>query len=418
MQERTELIRTEVVLHNTNRSYSAPVIHQNFLFRFQVWLCVILLVLFVLLLARINYKETVTARGILQPSQGTQEIVSPTSAMLRRINVQPGDSVRKGQVLASLSTTLFDYSGRPQQELQIQQLESARKLLGQEEDVQRKLYARSIAKNKLLIKSLQEGRKSLTTEAEILILQLQLSSTNLESLEYLRNTSNISQAYFDQQYVVHLNLRIQQEELNRRLAEMDQQVSDSEGAVEFIDFEFEKNNLQVQKEVEEIDYQIQRLGKQQLLTVLAEDSGIVAAVAVSQGNTVLAGQVMFSIHPINDQLLANLYVPAKVQGKLFPGQEILLNYDAFDYRLFGRYTARISELSQASLDPRGQLLPVPGISEPVFKIVATLDQEYVEGSDIYRLQSGMLLTADFVVSEMSLLGFIFKPLLGLRGKVW
>ena len=418
MQERNELIRTEAVLHKASRAYSVPVIDENSSFGFQLWFYVVFLLLFVLLLARTNYKETVTARGILQPQQGSQKIASPVTAMLRRIYVEPGDTVYKGQVLALLSTTLFDYSGKPQQEVEIQQFKSSRELLRQEMYVQEKLYARSIAKNKAAVISLKEGKRSMAREVEILLAQLRLSNTNLKSLEYLRDTSSVSQSYFDQQYVANLNLRLRQEELNRHMIEISHQLSDSEGMEESINFEFEKNSLQMQREAEEIDYHIRQLAKQQLMTVLAEDDGIVAAVAVSQGKTVTAGEAMFSIHPVDDQLLAVLYVPAKVQGRLFPSQQLLLSYDGFDYRLFGRYTATISELSQASLDPREQLLPVPGISEPVFKIVATLDQDYVEGSEVYRLQSGMLLTADFLISELSLLEFIFKPLLGLRGKVW
>lgn len=417
MEERTELIRSEVVLHNSNKSYCAPIISRSYLLGLQVWLGAILLLVFVFVLARTNYKETVAVRGILQPSQGVQEIVAPVNAMLQQNHVQPGDSVFKGQVLATLSTSQFDYFGRPQQELQIQQLESALVLLGREVDVQRKLYARTRDKNKSAVENLKLGRKNLRREGAILLTQLKLSSTNLESLEYLRKSSNISQAYFDQQYLVHLNIRLQQEGLNRRLVEVNHQLSNSEGAVEFIEFEFEKNQLQLQKETKEIGYRIEQLGRQGFMTVLAQDGGIVAAVAVSQGKAVRVGQPMFTIHPRNDQLVANIYVPAKVQGKLFPGQEILLSYDAFDYQFFGRYTANVSELSQASLDPREQLLPVPGISEPVFKVVAVLDQTYVEGLDIFPLQAGMLLTADFVVSQMSLLNFIFKPLLSLRGKV-
>ncbi|NQV71092.1 MAG: HlyD family efflux transporter periplasmic adaptor subunit [Pseudohongiella sp.] len=418
MQERTELIRTEVVLHQSSRSYSAPVIQQKPLFRLQMWLYVSLLFFFVFLLSKTNYKETVTARGILQPGQGAQKIVSPVSAMLRRIYVEPGDSVHKGQVLASLSTSLFDYWGRPQQESQIQQFESARGLLRKEMAVQRSLYSRSIAKNKSAMEILRVGRSTITREAEILAAQLQLSKSKLNSLEVLRNNSAISQSYFDQQTIADLDLRLQQEQINGRMLEMKQQLLDAEGAEEFIEFEFEKEHLLTQRELGEIDYRIKQLGNQHVVSVLAAADGIVAAVAADQGKAVLANQPLFSIHPRNDQLAVSLYAPARVQGKLFPGQKILLSYDAFNYQIFGRYTATISQLSQASLDPREQWLPVPGINEPVFKIAATLEQEYVEGPDIYRLQPGMLLTADFVISEMSLLKFIVKPLLGLRGKVW
>jgi len=102
---------------------------------------------------------------------------------------------------------------------------------------------------------------------------------------------------------------------------------------------------------------------------------------------------------------------------MYPGQELLLNYDAFNFQLYGRYRATVTRIDRASLDPREHLLPVPGIQEPVFTIKARLDQSYVEGPDIYRLQSGMLFSADIVTAEMSLLAFIFKPVLELKARL-
>jgi membrane fusion protein len=105
-------------------------------------------------------------------------------------------------------------------------------------------------------------------------------------------------------------------------------------------------------------------------------------------------------------------------GNLFQGQQVMLGFDAFDYRYYGRYPAVVEQISRGSLDPREQLLPVPGISEPVFRVRLSLTKQYVEGPDIARLQAGMLLRADFITAEMSLLSFIFKPLLRLRGRIW
>lgn len=418
MEERDELIRNEVVLYKANGSGSTPLIHQGSWFGIQLWFWLILLTLFTILLAKTNYKQTVTARGILQPSRGTQQIASPVNAMLRQVHVEPGDAVSKGQALATLSTTLFDDSGRPQRESEIRQFQSVREYLIQQMNVQSKLYASSVAGNDSIIESLYQIRINLVRQAKILDTKLQLSNTNLRSIEYLRSKSNISQAFLDQQRTTHLNLRLQQEDLNRRVVETNRQLSELKVEAESIDFKFQLNQLKLEREVAEIDHQVKRLTTQQQLTVLAEDNGIVAAVAVDQGKAVRASQALFSIHPAKDRLLANLYVPARIQARLFPGQEILLSYDAFDYQHFGRYTATVSELNQASLDPRQQLLPVPGINEPVFKVAATPDQQYVEGPDIYALQAGMSLTADFVVSQKSLLGFIFEPILRLRGKAW
>ena len=74
-------------------------------------------------------------------------------------------------------------------------------------------------------------------------------------------------------------------------------------------------------------------------------------------------------------------------------------------------------IGKARLDPRETVLPIFGINEPVFKITAQLHETAVQGDSLYRLQSGATLMADFVLSEMSLLQFIFRPILGLQGKV-
>ena len=166
------------------------------------------------------------------------------------------------------------------------------------------------------------------------------------------------------------------------------------------------------------DYEIDILDHQERFTVVAEDRGVVAALAIEAGQPVSPGQLLLRINPVSPQLQAIIYVPSRVLGKLATGQELMLSYDAYDYRYYGRYQAVVTQISRASLDPRELLLPVPGISEPVFKVLASLNEQTVEGPDIARLQAGMLLNADFITAEMSLAAFIFKPLLRLRGRIW
>ncbi|PCJ25435.1 MAG: hypothetical protein COA96_07310 [SAR86 cluster bacterium] len=371
-----------------------------------------------ILLTRTNYRETLPARGVLEPGQGVQKIVSPSAAVLKSVYVEAGDIVSKGQPLASLSTSVFDRSGRPIQEAQVDQLTSTQELLSQEMSVQEKLYIKNKSRNHEEIEGLQVRNQNLTAEMALLATQLTLSNTNLEALQYLLDNSNISQADFDQRHASHLGLRLQREALLGRMQEVSSKLTGLASVEEVIEFEYERDRLVFQKETDRLDYEIQRALSQGSITVLAQDNGIVAAVAVGQGESVRSSQPLFYINPENDRLRAIVYVPARVHGRLYPGQQIMLSYDAFDYQIYGRYNAIISSLSQASLDPREQLLPVSGINEPVFRVEASLEQEYVDGPELYRLQSGMQLSADFVVSEMPLLMFIFKPLLGLRGKIW
>ncbi|PCI77224.1 MAG: hypothetical protein COB20_08420, partial [SAR86 cluster bacterium] len=138
---------------------------------------------------------------------------------------------------------------------------------------------------------------------------------------------------------------------------------------------------------------------------------------LERGKSVLPNQPLFFINPSKTELQATLYVPASVQAKLVTGQSVLLRYDAFDFRLYGRHEATVVAIGKARLDPRETVLPIFGINEPVFKVTAELHESVVQGDSLYRLQSGATLMADFVLFEMSLLQFIFRPILGLQGKV-
>jgi membrane fusion protein len=201
------------------------------------------------------------------------------------------------------------------------------------------------------------------------------------------------------------------------LLQYDYELNSLNNAEQLAEFDSEQASLQIQRELQVIDQEITSLSNQALFTVVAQGPGIVAELGLSSGKSVLPNQPLFFINPQNVDLQATLYVPAAVQAKLVIGQSVLLRYDAFDFRLYGRYEATVVAIGKARLDPRETVLPIFGINEPVFKITAQLHETAVQGDSLYRLQSGATLMADFVLSEMSLLQFIFRPILGLQGKV-
>ena len=418
MSERKELFRVEAVLHKSDRSHSAPVIHQKGMFRTLIWLSAALLLLALILVTRMNYKETEAAQGILEPSRGVQKIVSPAAAMVIEISVEEGQIVTSGQVLATLSTSLFDHSGRRSQAAQIQQLQSERDLLEQEQVIHEQLHEQSAARIRAAILNLKISVGIVTKESEILISQTTVSNYNLDSLRRLLQNSNVSQSQYDQRYLTHLNLLRQQQEVSQRQQKFKDQLDDYSAQRIYVDLEFAKSRLHLQKESTQLEFKIDQLSNQGLITAVAVEDGIVAAIAIEEGQPVVPNQPLLYINPTNDELEAVIYVPSRVLGKIAPGQRLLLSYDAFNYQNYGRYSATVKLISRASLDPREHLLPVPDIGEPVFKVIASLDQEFVEGPEIYRLQPGLLLTADFVIDEMSLTRFVLKPLLKLRGRAW
>ena len=175
--------------------------------------------------------------------------------------------------------------------------------------------------------------------------------------------------------------------------------------------------LNLLREKNRFEKEIENLDNSKFISVIAPRAGTIALITSESGKTVNANEPLMYLNPRNSNLQAILYVPSRAVGKISPGHSVLLKYDSFDHLQYGSYEATISEISQTSVDPRQHLLPISGLHEPVYKVKAQLAQEYVEGPDIYPLQPGLMLTADFVINDMSMLAYIFSPILELEEKV-
>lgn len=418
MSEREELFRPQAVTHRSGRPYPAPIIYQHNILARLGWLLTLLLICLLVVSGSTNYKETETASGILESPGGSQKIVAPVSAMVKEVLVQVGQSLEKGQILVALSSSVFDYAGRLSHQSQLQQLDTQRDLLLKQVEIQQQIQDQSIGRLLTGEEGLLASLEIIEKETGLLSLQLDTSARNLTSIAVLLENGSASRSQYDRNYTAHLDLLRQQQEIEQRRAQLAQRRQDSRAQRLGSRLHFEQQKLQSQDRLTQYEYEIEILDHQERFTVVAEDRGVVATLAIEAGQPVRPGQLLLRVNPESPQLQAVIYVPSRVLGKLAPGQELMLSYDAFDYRYYGRYQAVVSEISRASLDPREQLLPVPGISEPVFKVLASLNKQYVEGPDIARLQAGMLLNADFITAEMSLASFIFKPLLRLRGRIW
>ncbi|MGY8784683.1 MAG: HlyD family secretion protein [Pseudomonadales bacterium] len=416
-QNPDNLFRERAIAHKMLGSPSAPVIALANYFKLQLVLWVLLLLVAMYLLTKTTYKETVAARGVLEPVGDVQKIVSAVAARVEKIHVNLGESVERGDILASLSTGIYNGEGASVVQENIQQLHTDRGLLVKKSQVQQLAQQQSRQWSRLAVANVHSSKLSLEEEVELLTIRIQLSDRNLLAVSTLLQAGNSSTREFDQLYQAHLELLGRRQMLSQKLLQYDYELNSLANAEQLAQFDSEQASLQSQRELQVIDQKIMSLSNQALFTVVAQGPGIVAELGLERGKSVLPNQPLFVINPSNTELQATLYVPAAVQAKLVAGQSVLLRYDAFDFRLYGRYEATVAAIGRARLDPRETVLPIAGINEPVFKVTAELHESMVQGDSLYPLQSGATLMADFVLWEMSLLQFIFRPILGLQGKV-
>ena len=415
--ESVPLLRQKALDHQLLGPRSVPVaaIDASIGLQLFFWLLIVLMATF--LLASTEYKETVSARGVLEPNRGVQRINSPTTARVERIYVRLGDSVSEGDVLALLTTEAYDRQGASLQRRRTTALRNEQHLLQeqlQNEQLAREESARSSEQTANNIRVRQVGMER---EEALLARQIELSERNLRAVTALYEAGTSSVREFDQQRSAHLELLARAQLLSQRTLQSEHDLIAVSSVQRAAQLDFDKSILRLRREIEAVEREIANLAQQTHFAVVAEGAGVVAELGLETGKPVRANQPLFYINPESSELEATIYVPSAVQGRLIPGQAVLLRLDAFDYRQYGRQEATILSIGQAPIDPRDTLLPVAGIAEPVFRITAQLQNQNPYRDIEYSLRRGTALTADFVVAEMSLIRFIFNPILKLRGKV-
>lgn len=417
LDKRDELFRAEVLAHRRERNFSTAVISQSSAVKFMVWSSIGLMCLALLVLCLIRYKETVSARGILEPKSPSQKIKSPVDAIVASVAVAEGELVEKGQIVMTLSTMTLNGNGESQQFLKINKLRLAEQNLAKEMAITDGVLLGESARLALSVDALKNELSSLRLEAALLSKQESLSSSRLESLRTLLKHSNISQSQFDSELLNHLSIERDRNSAASKIDAARSGIEDGLLQLDLLIIGSENARSKVINERLLITSEIRDLGQETSISIQALETGIVASLAVEEGSAVSTGLTLLTILPNNQDLKATLFVPSSVIGKIHTEQELLLEFDAFPASEFGYTTAKVTAISGASLDPRETLLPVVGLNEPIFRVIAVLDKHYVEGVETYPLVNGIQFSADFVIENLSLLEFIFRPVLRLRGRI-
>jgi len=412
-----DLFRQEAVQHRLQRKQAQTLLQQSsWIFPLSCGLGVLLLAV-VMALALIEYKETETARGTLMAQQPPLKLVAPQAGVVDLLRVELGQFVRPGEVLASISMVKFDESGIPVSKTDLDMVEAEQQALLEQARLNEDRFLQQQRALENQMADLESQLSLAGAAVQTLEEQLRISESLLAATAILLENGSISKAHYEQQRLAYLQLETeQQSSLAGRLA-LQRELNLIRAQGDELELQWSTEQLQLDQSLRLLELKEQRTKNLDTIAIVAQREGYVASINVAAGDAVGSGQPLLYVQPARESLRGEVYVPSSIVGKLAPGQELLLRYDGFAVESYGRYGATISEISRASVDPREHLLPVGIRGEPVFRVVIQPAQHYVEGDDIYPLQPGLHFSADFVIAEMSLMEFIFRPVLKLQGKV-
>lgn len=142
--------------------------------------------------------------------------------------------------------------------------------------------------------------------------------------------------------------------------------------------------------------------RQRRLTVTSPVNGLVKSLNVTTiGGVISRGEPLATIVPLDEKLTAEADVPVSEIGYLRVGLPAHVKVSAFDFTQFGWIEGTVSEISPSSFADQGR--------EPYYKLRIDLETDHLPGTPSARISPGMVVAADIITGERSVLSYILSP---------
>ncbi len=362
-----------------------------------------------------NRKETVS--GYLKPDLGVARIAPQRNGTIVTLFVEDGQTVVAGQKLALISSDEYLEQGSNLSSQLLSALEQQKTNL----KLRLNEYEISFRQQKATLEGQLANAKSQLSEVRsqqaVMVERFKWNEQKLKDYQHLRERGHISNTEFNNLRELVLTLQQQQKDLQINYQAKQGQLLQLEAQYLALPNDYEQQKVQISTELAKLSQQHSEMSARSEVLLTAPVAGRVTNLVAELGSMAIAGKSILTIVPENSTLYAVLLVPTRAFGFIQPGQETRMRYEAFPYQRFGLYRGEIVQFSKSVLLPNEVSMPVP-VNEPMYQVHVKLDSQAVNayGSEV-MLQSGMLLSADIVLEQRSLLNWLFEPILSLRGRL-
>ncbi len=340
----------------------------------------------------VHLPETVTCPFVLVPRDGADPVQSPYAAVVNRVAVSEGDTVKEGSelfVLRSEEIRTLDTSFRTLSE-DLREREAGLKKSDSAYEAQAQIKEQEIAQAESEVK-FRERHSAANREL-------------VERMDKLSSSGGISK-------VELLRLRLD-------LAASEKDLSVAERTLQQVKLERERMELehgrqrgQDVSEIEKLGYRLGSLkaqlenSQQNLVSLRAPYDAVVISVAQkSAGSVVQNGQELCQLARLDAQPRARLLLSETGLPKLKAGQKTRLFLEAFPYQRYGTVNATLDWISPSAITtPEGP------------RFVALASVEELKGrTQALNLRVGMRGAARIIVGRRTLIEYVFEPVRQLR----
>jgi membrane fusion protein len=370
------------------------------------------LVLTFLFLGQYSRKETVV--GYLTPMSGTSKTFVAQQGTIKEIYVKEGQEVQKGEPLLVIETSQIAANGQDVNTAMLDTLESQRNLLMNQIAAEQERTKSEEARLTALIGGLETEITQLQAQAEIQNERIRVSDDLVLSVNVLRAKGYISEPEYKQRQLAALEQKQKLNSLNQQLAARHNQLTETRYSFQQLPTIMAQKIQSLRSELSTTEQRIVEINGRRAYVLRAATAGRVSTLQATVGQFADPRRLQLEIVPNDSVLQAELLVPTRAIGFVRPGQKVKIKYEAFPYQSFGTFTGQIIKVAQTILtssDASGPIAP----KEPAYRVTASLERPDVEayGKKI-PLQADMLLSADIILEQRSLVSWFLDPLLRIR----
>ena len=384
------------------------------------WLLTLLAFAFALAVLAFLFVATYTrhesVQGQLVPSSGLLPVTARSAGTVTRTLVREGESVRRDQSLIELSGEVSSLSrGQTQGSVivdlhaQLKEIEGLLENQKRLEDQQQEGLNNRVA---VLEQQLVEIARQFSTQEE----QTNIAERRVEKLRPGVTDGTFSQVEFERYQAEALNGRTQLNVLSRQRLDTEQQLRTLQNQLQELPLTTESQRNELRFRLSAINQALAQNEAQRASVLRAPRDGVVASLAIQDGQTVGVGQRLLSILPEGSLLEAELWLPSRAVGFIESGNRVVLRYPAFPYQKFGQQKGQVLEVSR-SATAASELTGLLGrsISEPLYRVVVQLEQQVVNAyGKPEALKPGMTVDADILLDRRRLIEWVLEPLFGVR----
>lgn len=338
-------------------------------------------------------EEVSTGTGKVIPSSKEQIIQSLEGGILTKLDVQEGDIVQKGQVLAQLDPTRFASNVGESQSLLIASQATAARLRSEVSDTPL-VFPEEVKKDSELIKAetalYNSRRVNLESSISGLKQALQLVKQELAMTEPLVIKGAASE-------VEVLRLKREANDLQNKINDARNQyyVKARE--------ELSKANADTEQQIQVVRGRTDTLNR----TIFkAPMRGIVKEIAVTtQGGVIPQNGKLMTIVPLDERLLIEARISPRDIAFIHPGQAALVKITAYDYSIYGGLKGKVTVISPDTIRDE--------VKQDQFYyrvyIRTDADKLYNKNGVVFNITPGMVATVDIQTGEKSILDYLLKP---------